>query len=82
MNVSVAGLVLWLHVVGTAVGVKRAVHAPGESYVPPEWVSAWSGIGFAVFGTLSLIFFVWVLAQLWPAAFRYFWVSAERARRA
>ena len=79
LNVSVAGLVLWLHVVGTAVGVTRAVHAPGETYVPPDWVSAWSGIGFAVFGTLSLVFFVWLLAQLMPAAFRYFRVSEERA---
>ena len=74
-----AGLVLWLHVVGTAVGVTRAVHAPGETYVPPDWVSAWSGIGFAVFGTLSLVFFAWLLAQLVPPAFRYFRVSEERA---
>ena len=43
LNFSVAALVLWLHVVGTAVGVTRAVHAPGETYVPPDWVSAWSG---------------------------------------
>ena len=79
LNLSVAGLVIWLHVVGTAVGVTRAVHAPGEAYVPPDWVSAWSGIGFAAFGMLSLIFFAWLLAQLMPPAFRYFRVSEERA---
>jgi nitric oxide reductase subunit B len=79
LNYSVAALVLWLHVVGVAVGVTRAAHAPGETYVPPGWVTAWSGIGFALTGTLALVFFVMLLVKLWPPAFRYFWVAAERS---
>ena len=79
LNLSVAALVIWLHVVGVAVGVTRAAYAPGEAYVPPEWVSAYSGIGFAVTGMLVLIYFGQLLNQLFPPAFRYFWVARERA---
>jgi hypothetical protein len=35
---------------------------------------------FAATGTLALVFFVALLLRLWPAAFRYWWVSAERTR--
>ncbi len=79
LNLSVGALVIWLHVVGVTVGVTRAAHAPGETYVPPGWITAWSGIGFAVTGALALVFFVALLLKLWPPAFRYFWVSPERA---
>ncbi len=79
LNLSVAALVIWLHVVGVAVGITRAAYAPGEAYVAPEWVSAYSGIGFAVSGMLVLIYFGQLLNQLFPSAFRYFWVARERA---
>ena len=57
----------------------RAAFGPNESYVKPEWVTNYSGIGFAAFGTLALIFFVLLLVKLWSPAFRYFWVARERA---
>ena len=79
LNLSVAALVVWLHVVGVATGVTRATFAPGEPYVPPGWVTAYSGLGFALSGSLALIFFIMLLAKLWPVAFRYFWVAPERA---
>ncbi len=79
LNLSVAGLVTWLHVTGVTTGVTRALHAPGEAYVPPEWLSAYDGAGLAVFGTLALVFFGLLLLQLVRPAFRYFWVSSERA---
>ena len=78
LNLSVAALVLWLHVVGTATGVTRAAFAPNETYVPPEWIARYAGIGFAVFGSLALIFFILLLGKMWPPAFRYFWVAPER----
>ncbi|MFV1987000.1 MAG: cbb3-type cytochrome c oxidase subunit I [Gemmatimonadota bacterium] len=78
LNLSVASLVLWLHVVGVATGVTRGTFAPNETYVPPGWVTAYGGIGFAVTGSLTLVFFVLLLMKLWPPAFRYFWVAPER----
>jgi len=79
LNLSVAALVLWLHVIGVATGVTRATFAPGETYVPPAWVAASSGIGFAAFGSLALLFFILLLVKLWPVAFRYWWVAPKRA---
>ncbi len=78
LNVSVAALVLWLHAVGLATGVTRATFAPNETYVPPAWITAYSGVGMAVTGTFALVFFVLLLMKLWPPAFRYFWVAPER----
>ena len=75
LNLSVAALVGWLHVSGTINGISRAGFAPGEVYVPPAWLSAWNGILFASTGFISLIFFVALLAKLWPIAFRYWWVT-------
>jgi nitric oxide reductase subunit B len=75
LNLSVAALVGWLHVSGTITGISRAGFAPGEVYVPPAWLSAWNGILFASTGFISLIFFVALLAKLWPIAFRYWWVA-------
>lgn len=72
LNVSVAALVLWLHVAGIATGVTRAAFAPGEPYVPPDWLAASSGIAFAVTGGLAMVFFALLLAHLMPAAFRRF----------
>jgi nitric oxide reductase subunit B len=80
LNIGVAALVGWLHVSGVITGVTRAAFAPGETYVPPAWLAAWNGILFAATGTLALVFFVALLVRLWPAAFRYWWVSAERTR--
>ncbi len=78
LNLSVAALVVWLHVVGIAVSVTRAVHAPNEAYVPPDWVTAFSGLGFAISGTITLAFFIMLLVKLHSPAFRYFWVSPTR----
>jgi len=79
LNLSVLALVIWLHVVGIAVGVTRAAYAPNEIYIPPEWVSAYSGLGFAFFGGFALVYFVVLLTKLHGPAFRYFWVTADRA---
>ncbi len=78
LNLAVAALVTWLHVLGVVVGVTRATYAPNETYIPPEWVSAYGGIGFAITGGIALIYFVVLLRKLEGPAFRYFWVAAER----
>ena len=75
LNLSVAALVGWLHVSGAITGISRAGFAPSEVYVPPVWLSAWNGILFAATGFISLLFFVALLAKLWPIAFRYWWVT-------
>ena len=69
LNLAVAGLVLWLHVSGLTTGITRATFAPGEPYVPPEWLSASNGIVFAATGGLAIVFFTTLLATLIPAAF-------------
>ena len=79
LNVGVAALVVWLHVSGAITGVSRAGFAPGETYVPPVWLAAWNGILFAATGFIALIFFVLLLARLIPIAFRYWWVTPQRA---
>lgn len=75
LNLAVAALVGWLHVSGTVTGVTRAAFAPGEVYVPPAWLATWNGILFAATGFIALLFFVALLAKLWPLAFRYWWVT-------
>ena len=70
LNISVAALVLWLHVAGVVTGVTRMGFAPGETYVPPGWLAATSGPLFAVTGALAAVFFVRLLATLMPLAFR------------
>ncbi|RMH14776.1 MAG: hypothetical protein D6701_10940 [Gemmatimonadetes bacterium] len=72
LNLSVAALVVWLHVAGLATGLTRARLAPGEPYVPPDWLHALSGPLFALTGTASLIFFAVVLHTLLRAASRPF----------
>ncbi len=79
LNLGVGALVLWLHVSGTITGVTRATFAPGEAYIPPGWLAAWNGILFSATGFVALVFFVLLLARLGPVAFRYWWVSPERA---
>jgi nitric oxide reductase subunit B len=79
VNLSVAALVLWLHVSGTITGVTRAGFAPGETYVPPAWLDAWNGILFSATGFFVLIFLGRLLDRLMPVAFRYWWVTARRA---
>jgi nitric oxide reductase subunit B len=79
LNISVAALVGWLHLSGTITGISRAGFAPGEIYVGPAWLAAWNGIIFAATGFLALIFFTALLARLIPIAFRYWWVTPERA---
>ena len=75
LNLSVAVLVLWLHVSGTVTGVTRAGFAPGEIYLPPTWLAEWNGILFATTGFVALTFFVALLMKLFPVAFRHWWVS-------
>lgn len=79
LNLAVAALVGWLHVSGAITGVSRAGFAPGEVYVPPAWLPMWNGILFAATGLVALLFFVALLWQLAPVAFRYWWVSETRA---
>jgi nitric oxide reductase subunit B len=78
LNLSVAALVVWLHVSGTITGVSRASFPPNEIYVPPAWLAAWNGILFAVTGFVALLFFAALLARLLPVSFRYWWVSEAR----
>jgi len=75
LNLSVAALVLWLHVSGVITGVTRAGFSPGETYVPPTWLANWNGVLFAATGVVALLFFVLLLARLVPVAFRYWWVA-------
>ena len=70
LNLSVAALVLWLHVAGVVTGVTRMGFAPGEAYVPPAWLAATSGPVFAATGALAVVFFVRLLHTLLPLAFR------------
>jgi len=75
LNLSVAALVLWLHVSGVITGVTQAGFSPGETYVPPTWLANWNGVLFAATGVVALLFFVLLLARLVPVAFRYWWVA-------
>ena len=75
LNLSVAALVLWLHVSGVITGVTRAGFSPGETYVPPTWLANWNGVLFTATGVVALLFFVLLLARLVPVAFRYWWVA-------
>ncbi len=75
LNLSVAALVLWLHLSGTVTGISRAGFAPGETYVPPQWLATWNGVIFAATGALALAFFSALLVRLIPPAFRYWWVT-------
>lgn len=70
LNVSVAALVIWLHISGLTTGITRAAFGPGEPYVRPAWLGASNGIAFALTGGLSIVFFSHLLATLMPAAFR------------
>ncbi len=79
LNLSVAALVLWLHVSGVITGVSRAGFAPSDTYVQPTWLAAWNGVLFAATGFVALVFFVLLLGRLVPIAFRYWWVAPERA---
>ena len=79
LNLGVAALVVWLHVSGTITGVTRAAYAPGETYAGPAWLAASNGIVFAATGFLALVFFTALLAKLFGPAFRYWWVSPDRA---
>jgi nitric oxide reductase subunit B len=78
LNVSVAALVIWLHVSGLTTAITRAAFAPGETYVPPGWLTAWSGVVFAATGALALAFFGRVLDRMIPLAFRRFPVGGVR----
>ena len=67
------------NVSGTITGIRRAGFAPGEVYVPLDWLPMWNGILFAATGFVALVFFVALLWKLMPIAFRYWWVSDVRA---
>ena len=79
LNLSVAALVLWLHVSGAVTGVTRAILSPGETYVPPAWLAGSNGVLFAGTGVVAAVFFGALLWRLCPIAFRYWWVSEKRA---
>lgn len=70
VNVGVALLVLWLHIAGVTTGITRMSLAPGETYIPPAWLGASSGIVFALTGGIAVVFFALVLVTLIPLAFR------------
>lgn len=70
LNVGVALLVIWLHVVGVVTGLTRMRLAPTEVYVPPAWLGASSGVLFATTGAVAFVFFASVLSTLIPLAFR------------
>jgi nitric oxide reductase subunit B len=72
LNVGAALLVVWLHVAGIGTGLTRLRLAPGETYVPPDWLAATSGPMFAITGSVALVFFLLVLGKLLPLAFRPF----------
>ena len=72
LNVGVALLVAWLHVVGVVTGLTRMRLAPTEVYVPPAWLGASSGIVFAATGAIAFVFFASVLTTLMPLSFRSF----------
>ncbi|MEN8376700.1 MAG: cbb3-type cytochrome c oxidase subunit I [Gemmatimonadota bacterium] len=77
LNLAVAALVVWLHVAGLVTGFTRMTFAPGETYVPPAWLGASSGVVFAVTGGVAVVFFVLLLRKLLPASFERF-VVVER----
>ena len=79
LNLSVAALVVWLHVSGAITGVTRAILSPSETYVPPAWLVGSNGVLFAGTGGIAAVFFGALLWRLYPIAFRYWWVSEERA---
>lgn len=79
LNIGVAGLVVWLHVSGLVTGLTRLRFAPGETYVPPTWLSASNGILFAITGGIALVFFDRVLRALMPSAFGKFQIPVERS---
>ena len=79
LNLSVAALVVWLHVSGAVTGVTRAILSPGETYVPPAWLAGSNGVLFAGTGVVAAVFFSALLWRLCPIAFRYWWVSEKRA---
>ena len=76
LNVAVAFFVGWLHVSGLTTALTRMRFAPGETYVPPTWLTASNGIMLAGSGALALVFFVALLWTLIPLAFRRFRVVA------
>lgn len=77
LNVGVALLVLWLHIAGVVTGITRMGLAPEQSYVPPAWLGASSGIVFALTGGIAVVFFALVLSVLMPLAFRGFSTQAS-----
>jgi len=70
LNISVALLVGWLHFSGFMNGMFRMRFAPGESYIPPIWLSSSNAVMFGVTGILCFTFFIAVLKTLFPLAFR------------
>lgn len=70
LNVSVAALVVWLHVAGLVTGVTRMGFAPSEIYNPPAWLGASNGIVFTVTGAAAIVFFTLILRIVMPASFR------------
>ena len=70
LNVSVAALVGWLHLAGLVTGIRRMTFAPGETYIPPAWLGASSGLVFTVTGAAAIFFFVLILRVLIPVSFK------------
>jgi len=78
LNVAVAVFVGWLHFSGLVTGLTRMTFAPNETYVPPAWLGASTGIVFAIAGIVVIEFFIRLLRTLMPLAFRPFRPAGQR----
>lgn len=68
-NLAVAGLVLWLHVLGAVDGVLRYLAPSGGGFSHrPAWLSVSLPIGLVVFGGLAVVGFAALLWRLVPLA--------------
>lgn len=74
LNVAVGALILWLTTVGITDGVYRSLVPRNEAYAAyrPEWLSASSGIVFAVIGIAVFVCFALLLGTWLPLIFRRF----------
>ncbi len=71
LNVAVAGMVGWLHVVGVVDGAHRYMARAGTPFADyrPEWLSAWTAPVLLVTGTCTFVLFLAVLHRWLPLVF-------------
>lgn len=72
LNAGVVLLVTWLHVSGLVTAFTRMKLAPGQSYLPPTWLSGVNGLMFTLTGGVAAVAFAVLLVRLWPTAYRAF----------